>query len=67
LVVRIFFPDCLAVDDSVPPQPLLDSPDHRSHMVDAVQPANGGKAIAPVRCIVLNTTHLVALHKDAVE
>jgi hypothetical protein len=35
LVVRIFFPDCLAVDNSVPPQPLLDSPDHRSHMVAA--------------------------------
>src|SRR5829696_5326140 len=43
LVVRIFFPDCLAVDDSVqPPQPLLDTdPDdpnaipHRSHMVAA--------------------------------
>jgi hypothetical protein len=46
LVVRIFFPDCLAVDDSVPPQPLLDTrdaqgntlhvpDDHRSHMVDA--------------------------------
>jgi Domain of unknown function (DUF1996) len=46
LVVRIFFPDCLAVDDSVTPQPLTDTrdaegntlhvpDDHRSHMVDA--------------------------------
>jgi hypothetical protein len=47
LVVRIFFPDCLAVakdpdtgqpiiDPTTGKQiPLLDSPDHRSHMVDA--------------------------------
>jgi hypothetical protein len=42
LVVRIFFPDCLAVDDSVPPQPVTDTDPndpnaipHRSHMVDA--------------------------------
>ena len=33
LVVRIFFPDCLQVDANG--QPLLDSADHRSHMVDA--------------------------------
>jgi len=32
LVVRIFFPDCLAEDAN---GPLLDSADHRSHMVDA--------------------------------
>ena len=32
LVVRIFFPDCLQVDAN---GPLLDSADHRSHMVDA--------------------------------
>jgi hypothetical protein len=47
LVVRIFFPDCLAVvEGSDPPQPLTDTrdaegntlhvpDDHRSHMVDA--------------------------------
>jgi hypothetical protein len=46
LVVRIFFPDCLAVRKDANGQPiidpttgkqipLLDSPDHRSHMVDA--------------------------------
>jgi Domain of unknown function (DUF1996) len=34
LVVRIFFPDCLAVDSSTR-QPVTDSADHRSHMVDA--------------------------------
>ena len=33
LVLRIFFPDCLQVDANL--QPLLDSADHRSHMVDA--------------------------------
>jgi hypothetical protein len=33
LVVRIFFPDCLQVDANG--RPLLDSADHRSHMVDA--------------------------------
>jgi hypothetical protein len=33
LVVRIFFPDCLAVDANG--RPLLDSADHRSHMVNA--------------------------------
>jgi hypothetical protein len=38
LVVRIKFPDCLAVNSSG--QPLLDSADHRSHMVDAVKPDN---------------------------
>jgi Domain of unknown function (DUF1996) len=32
LVLRIFFPDCLQVDAN---GPLLDSADHRSHMVDA--------------------------------
>jgi Domain of unknown function (DUF1996) len=33
LVVRIFFPDCLEKDANG--RPLLDSADHRSHMVDA--------------------------------
>jgi Domain of unknown function (DUF1996) len=33
LVVRIFFPDCLQVDANG--QPVVDSADHRSHMVDA--------------------------------
>ena len=33
LVLRIFFPDCLQVDANG--RPLLDSADHRSHMVDA--------------------------------
>src|SRR5215210_5587371 len=33
LVVRIFFPDCLALDSTG--QPVTDSFDHRSHMVDA--------------------------------
>jgi Domain of unknown function (DUF1996) len=54
LVVRIFFPDCLAVDDSVPPQPLTDTDPndpnaipHRSHMVDAVTPSTGGFAKCP--------------------
>jgi hypothetical protein len=45
LVVRIFFPDCLAVDANQ--QPVVDSADHRSHMVDAVVPASGGKATCP--------------------
>jgi hypothetical protein len=44
LVVRVKFPDCLAEDSN---GPLLDSADHRSHMVDAVQPASGGKATCP--------------------
>jgi hypothetical protein len=36
LVVRIFFPDCLAVvAGSNPMKPVTDSADHRSHMVDA--------------------------------
>jgi len=39
MVVRIKFPDCLAVDANR--QPLLDSADHRSHMVDAVLQADG--------------------------
>jgi len=39
LVVRIKFPDCLA-KDSTTGQPLLDSDDHRSHMVDAVEQDN---------------------------
>jgi hypothetical protein len=34
LVVRIFFPDCLDVDDATQ-QPVVDSTDHRMHMVDA--------------------------------
>ncbi len=33
LVLRIFFPDCLAVDANG--QPVVDSADHRSHMVAA--------------------------------
>src|SRR5215213_5505846 len=58
LVVRVMFPDCLAVAKDEQGQPiidpktgkqipLLDSPDHRSHMVDSVQPASGGKATCP--------------------
>ncbi len=39
LVVRTKFPDCLAVDANR--QPLLDSADHRSHMVHAVLQADG--------------------------
>ena len=41
LVVRIFFPDCLAVakdpttGQPIPDQPVTDSADHRSHMIDA--------------------------------
>jgi hypothetical protein len=46
LVVRIKFPDCLE-KDSTTGQPLLDSEDHRSHMVDAVTPSNGGFAQCP--------------------
>jgi Domain of unknown function (DUF1996) len=45
LVVRIFFPDCLAEDANG--RPLLDSEDHRSHMVDVVRPSDGGKATCP--------------------
>ena len=40
LVVRIKFPDCLAKDAN---GPLLDSADHRSHMVDSVMQDNGVK------------------------
>jgi hypothetical protein len=40
LVVRIKFPDCLAEDAN---GPLLDSADHRSHMVDSVMQDNGVK------------------------
>ncbi len=40
LVVRIKFPDCLAKDAN---GPLLDSADHRSHMVDSVLQDNGVK------------------------
>ena len=58
LVVRIKFPDCLDVARNAQGQPiidpttgkqipLLDSDDHRSHMVDAVVPASGGKATCP--------------------
>ena len=67
LVVRIKFPDCLAlardpqtgqpiIDPTTgKPIPMLDTDpndprfpdDHRSHMVDAVTPANGGKATCP--------------------
>jgi hypothetical protein len=56
LVVRIFFPDCLAVDNSVPPPhpPRTDTDPkdpnaipHRSHMVDAVTPSTGGFAQCP--------------------
>jgi Domain of unknown function (DUF1996) len=46
LVLRIFFPDCLQVDETTG-RPLLDSDDHRSHMVDAVTPSNGGFAECP--------------------
>jgi hypothetical protein len=44
LVVRIKFPDCLAKDAN---GPLLDSADHRSHMVDSVQSQNGGLKKCP--------------------
>jgi Domain of unknown function (DUF1996) len=56
LVVRIFFPDCLAVDNSVPPPhpPRTDTDPkdpnaipHRSHMVDAVTPSTGGFGQCP--------------------
>jgi hypothetical protein len=48
LVVRIKFPDCLAVvEGSNPMKPLLDSPDHRSHMVDSVRPENALKDKCP--------------------
>jgi hypothetical protein len=48
LVVRIKFPDCLAVvAGSNPMKPLLDSPDHRSHMVDSVRPENALKDKCP--------------------
>src|SRR5919107_1472070 len=40
LVVRIKFPDCLAKDAN---GPLLDSADHRSHMVDSVMQDTGVK------------------------
>src|SRR5215211_2230514 len=45
LVVRIKFPDCVKKNSAG--LQLRDSTDHRSHMVDAVQPANGGKAKCP--------------------
>jgi Domain of unknown function (DUF1996) len=45
LVVRIKFPDCVKKNSAG--LQLRDSADHRSHMVDAVQPANGGKATCP--------------------
>jgi hypothetical protein len=59
LVVRIFFPDCLAVakdptGQPIPDQPLTDTDPndpnaipHRSHMVDAVTPSTGGFAKCP--------------------
>src|SRR5918993_614210 len=48
LVVCIKFPDCLAVvAGSNPMKPLLDSPDHRSHMVDSVRPENALKDKCP--------------------
>jgi hypothetical protein len=45
MVVRIKFPDCLQVDTNG--QPVVDSTDHRLHMVDAVVPSNGGFAECP--------------------
>jgi Domain of unknown function (DUF1996) len=45
LVVRIKFPDCLQEDANG--RPLLDSPDHRSHMVDSVRPENALKDKCP--------------------
>jgi hypothetical protein len=45
LVVRIKFPDCLQVDANG--RPLLDSADHRSHMVDSVRPENALKDKCP--------------------
>ena len=58
LVVRIKFPDCLAVDssgqplldtrdDQVPPNTLHVPDDHRSHMVDAVKPNNSAVEKCP--------------------
>jgi hypothetical protein len=52
LVVRIFFPDCLAVDSTGQPVTDTDPNDpnaipHRSHMVDAVTPSTGGFAKCP--------------------
>jgi hypothetical protein len=58
LVVRVMFPDCLAVAKDEQGQPiidpttgkqipLLDSPDHRSHMVDSVRPENALKDKCP--------------------
>jgi hypothetical protein len=44
LVVRIKFPDCLAKDAN---GPLLDSADHRSHMVDAVRQENSAYKKCP--------------------
>jgi hypothetical protein len=45
LVLRVKFPDCLAVDANQ--QPVVDSADHRSHMVDSVPPENGGRDQCP--------------------
>jgi hypothetical protein len=45
LVVRIKFPDCLAKDANG--RPLLDSADHRSHMVDAVRQENSAYKKCP--------------------
>ena len=52
LVVRIKFPDCLAVDSSGQPRTDTDPSDpnaipHRSHMVDSVQSQNGGVKKCP--------------------
>jgi hypothetical protein len=44
LVVRIKFPDCLAKDAN---GPLLDSADHRSHMVDSVRQENSAYKKCP--------------------
>jgi hypothetical protein len=45
LIVRIKFPDCLKVDANR--QPLLDSADHRLHMVHADLQANGVRQCPP--------------------
>jgi hypothetical protein len=45
LVVRIKFPDCVKKDSDG--LQLRDSADHRSHMVDAVEPENGLKDKCP--------------------
>jgi hypothetical protein len=45
LGVRRKFPDCLA-EDSIG-QPLIDSADHRSHMVDAVPQSDGRRQECP--------------------